>query len=336
MNHARNRTLTVADVGEFGLIRRIRSRLARLRPFPARSNASPLVGIGDDCAVLPAPARGRRLLFTCDPVVEGIHYRPDAPPRQVGWKAMARNLSDIAAMGGVPRWATVSLGLRRGATVQYVSRLYEGLSAAAARFGCQIVGGDTTRVRHEQFVVVTLLGEVERSRAVLRSGARVGDAVVVTGTLGGSQRGRHLRFVPRVTEARWLVRHVPVHAMIDISDGLSNDLQRLIEASRQSIGVEIDAAAVPIAAAARHRLDAALNDGEDFDLLFAIDSRRWAALRRQWARTFALRLTRIGRVTADGGRILLRASGGEATVVRPGGYDHFVGRNSGSASRRGP
>ena len=140
---------TVRDIGEFGLIRQLSKNI-------------PLAG--DDCAVLPGG-----LLLTCDPVVEGIHYLPGTPARRVGWKAMARNLSDIAAMGGRPRWAVVSLGLRPATPVRWVTQLYAGMHAAAGKFGCRIVGGDTTHVKHEQFVVVTMLGEAERP--VMRTGS---------------------------------------------------------------------------------------------------------------------------------------------------------------------
>jgi len=264
------------------------------------------------------------LLYTCDPVVENIHYLAKTPPHQIGWKAMARNLSDIAAMGGLPRWAVVSLGLRPSTPVQYIDRIYDGLCAAAGKFGCQIVGGDTTHVKREQFVVVTLLGEVEKSRLTLRSGAKIGDAVLVTGTLGGSSRRKHLTFTPRVTEARWLVGNFPIHAMIDVSDGLSSDVQRLVEACQNRLGFEIFATDVPIAPAAHGNLDAALNDGEDFELLFTINPRVVTALRKSWRRKFKLPLTEIGRVTGSSGGVFLIAADGHKLRVRPRGYDHFA------------
>jgi len=316
---------TVGDVGEFGLIGRIQRQLAR-RPRSKRGK-SVVVGIGDDCAVLRSVDRARYLLYTCDPVVEGMHYLPDAPPRHVGWKAMARNLSDIAAMGGQPRWAVVSIGLRRRTSVAYVQQLYAGMQSAAEQFGCIIVGGDSTHVRHEQFVVVALLGDVEKRHLTLRSGARVGDVVFVTGALGGSMSGKHLRFTPRVAEAQWLVSHFRVHSMIDLSDGLSSDLRRCIEASRMRIGFEIDANRIPMASAARGSLTAALNDGEDFELLFTIDPRRRAALQRQWKRRFTTALTKIGRVVRGHGAITLvnldtrRRSARQR--LQPRGYDHF-------------
>jgi thiamine-monophosphate kinase len=300
---------TVGDIGEFGLIK-------ELCVFIPRA--------GDDCAVLPSADPKKVLLYTCDPVVEGAHFLPSTPPRHIGWKAMARNLSDIAAMGGLPRWAVISIGLRRNTRVRWVKELYDGLRAASGKFNCEIVGGDTARVKHEQFVVVTLIGEVEKSRAALRSGARVGDSIFVTGTLGGSSCGKHLTFTPRIVEARWLVSHFPVHAMIDLSDGLSSDLQRLVEVSKPGIGFEVFAAEVPISRAAHGRLPAALNDGEDFELLFTIDPRHVNALRTKWARKFKLELTEIGRVVRSGGKVALIGRDGTRRLLRPTGYDHFA------------
>jgi thiamine-monophosphate kinase len=310
---------TLAHVGEFGLIRRLQGRLGGNR----RTSSGVVVGIGDDCAVLRHGDTEKYLLYTCDPVVEGVHFSPSTPPRQVGWKAMARNLSDIAAMGGSPLWAVVSIGLRPGTSLRYVERLYDGLHAAAASFGCQIVGGDTTRVKHEQFVVVTLLGEVEKSRLTLRAGARIGDSVFVTGTLGGSRLGKHLTFIPRVAEARWLVQHFSIHAMIDLSDGLSSDLHRLIEAGGNRLGFEIQAAEVPLSPAAQGRLNSALHDGEDFELLFTIDPVEVTSLRKKWLRKFKLPLTEIGRAIRSPGRAWLVGANGRKELLTPRGYDHF-------------
>jgi thiamine-monophosphate kinase len=271
----------VRDIGEFGLIRQLSKNI-------------PLAG--DDCAVLPGG-----LLYTCDPVVEGIHFLRNAPPRQIGWKAMARNLSDIAAMGGQPRWAVVSIGLRPTTPVGWVIELYAGMHAVAGKFGCRIVGGDTTHVKREQFVVVALLGEAEHP--VLRTGSKIGDSVFVTGTLG---TGQHLTFVPRVAEARWLVSHFDIHAMIDLSDGLAADAQHLL---RPGIGLDLDAAEIP------GRLPAALTRGEDFELLFTLDPRDVTALRTKWK--FRVKLTEIGRVVR--GRSV-RLDGRPLTAK---GYDHF-------------
>ncbi len=272
---------TVRDIGEFGLIRQLQKKIALA---------------GDDCAVLPGGG-----LLTCDPVIEGIHFPPDTPARQVGWKAMARNLSDIAAMGGEPQYAVVSLGLRPTTPAHWVRELYDGLHAAAQRFGCEIAGGDTAHVWHEQFVVVTLLGHA--NRPVLRSGAKPGDIVFVTGKLGGSLRsGKHLRFIPRIREARWLVKHLRVHAMIDVSDGLASDLERLVEASH--VGFNIASRKIP------GKLPGALTDGEDFELLFTVAPRDAGQVRRKFYE--------IGRVIKKPVVLLDRVP----LAVK--GYDHFA------------
>ena len=276
---------TIRDLGEFGLIRQLAKNIPRA---------------GDDCAVLPGG-----LLFTCDPVIEGVHFLPTTPARQVGWKAMARNLSDIAAMGGQPRYAVISLGLRPATPVRWVRELYAGLHAAAKKFGCEIVGGDTAHVRSEQFVVVTVLGHADQP--VRRSGAKPGDAVFVTGKLGGSFRsGKHLTFTPRIREARWLTQHFRIHAMLDISDGLASDLQRLVESS--GVGFDICSRQVP----RNGTLRAALTDGEDFELLFTVNPRAAGKLRKKFYE--------IGRVTTKPVVLL------DGQPLTEKGYDHFPQR----------
>ncbi len=295
MKFTATKTRRVRDIGEFALIKKLCASIPRA---------------GDDCAVLPG-----NLLLTCDPVVEGVHYLPATPARRVGWKAMARNLSDIAAMGGRPRWAVVSVGLRPATPVHWVKELYAGMHAVAGKFGCRIVGGDTTHVPHEQFVVVTMLGEAEHP--VLRSGAKIGDSVFVTGKLGGSLRGRHLTFTPRVAESRWLTEHFRLHAMIDLSDGLASDIRHLVT---PGIGFEIYSAEIP----ATGSLRAALTDGEDFELLFTLDPRDVTALRHTWK--FRLPLTEIGRVVRAPGKITLIDRHGRRQALTARGYDHFTKR----------
>jgi thiamine-monophosphate kinase len=310
----------VGDMGEFGLIRRLERLVSGGRTVPQGLVA----GMGDDCAVVEGGKRGWLWLVTCDPVVEGTHYARGTTPRWIGWKAMARNLSDIAAMGGIPRWAVVSIGVRNATTVREVESIYRGLTAAADRFGCRIIGGDTTHVDHEQFVVVTMWGEVERQRLTLRSGAKPGDAVYVTGRLGGSLRGKHLRFIPRVEEARWLVSHFPIRSMMDVSDGLAGDLRRLIESGKGRIGFEIGEDKIPVAPAARGDVGAALSDGEDFELLFTISPGQADRLDRCWRTRFKLPLTRIGSVTREAGKVVLVEKNGRRRSLKSGGYDHFA------------
>jgi thiamine-monophosphate kinase len=252
------------------------------------------VGAGDDCAVIGRPRAIRWQLLKADVVVEGVHFLPDADWRRVGWKALCRAISDIAAMGGVPEHALVTIAVAREEEVARVKALYAGLRRAARRFGVSIVGGETSRSPGPLFVNIALTGSVERGRCVLRSGARPGDALYVTGRLGGSRAGKHLDFTPRVAEARWLTAHFKLHAMMDLSDGLAADLPRLARAS--GCGFALDNGRIPITHGCT--LSQALSDGEDFELLFALASQDAARLETKWRRAFPrLPLTRIGSVT---------------------------------------
>ena len=284
------------------------------------------VGIGDDAAVLRGPG-GETLLFASDMLVEGVHFHLPAPPRKgqagfvpaqwIGWKALACNISDVAAMGGRPLWAVVSLGLPPSTPVRCVEALYAGLERCARRFRMAVVGGDT--VRAPQVVVdVAIVGTVPRGRVILRSGARVGDALFVTGRLGGSYRsGRHARFVPRLAEAQALVRRVRVRAMIDLSDGLAQDLWQVSRASRVTLRVEADRLPVaPEAGGTRH----ALMDGEDFELLFAVSRREAARVPR---RIGSCPITRIGSVVRRGAGVELVDRRGRVHPLVPTGFRHF-------------
>ena len=300
---------TLRMLGERGLIERLRRRL--------RQSPSVLVGIGDDAAVLRAP-QGQMLLLASDMLVEGVHFdRRLVPPRWIGWKALAVNVSDIAAMGGRPRWAVVSLGLPPATPVRFVDALYAGLERCARRFGVSIVGGDTDRAPRV-VIDVAILGSVDPRRFVLRSGARVGDDVFVTGRLGGSYAsGRHARFIPRVAEARALLQRVRVHAMIDLSDGLAADLWQLSRASR--VVLRVEASAIPVARAAK-TLHRALMDGEDFELLFTVDHHQAGRVPR---RIGACPVTRIGRVVRRGQGVELVQANGRIEPLRPMGFKHF-------------
>ena len=271
------------------------------------------LGAGDDCAVIGGPRdRVWRLLKT-DCVVEGVHFLPGEKPARVGWKALCRAISDIGAMGGEPRHAMITIALRGDVEMAWLRGLYTGLRRAARRFGVGIVGGETSRSRGAAFISVAITGEVERHHCVTRGGGRAGDLLYVTGRLGGSLAGRHLDFIPRVREARWLVRHFSIRAMMDLSDGLGADLPRLARAS--GCGFALDEARVP-----RHRgctTAQALGDGEDFELLFAIRPADAAALERSWRKTFPrLPLTRIGTLT--------RAVSGRTNPRISRGHDHFA------------
>jgi thiamine-monophosphate kinase len=269
------------------------------------------VGAGDDCAVIGGPRdRWWRLLKT-DAVVEGVHFLRDEKPERVGWKALCRAISDIAAMGGIPEHALITLAVRPETKFAWVRGLYAGLKKAARRFGVSIVGGETSSSPGPAFISVALTGRVERTRCVMRSGGRVNDAIYVTGRLGGSLTGKHLDFIPRLTEARWLVEHFKVRAMMDVSDGLAADLPRLARASKCSY--TLDPKLVPRSRSCT--IEQALGDGEDFELLFAIALRDCAKLEAAWRKTFPrLPLTRIG--------TLIRNSS-SAIRHRIHGHDHF-------------
>jgi len=301
---------TVQRVGETQLIARLRRRLRRA--------SSVQVGIGDDAAVLRGPGGGRLLLFASDMIVEGVHFRRRrVPAAWIGWKALACNVSDIAAMGGVPRWAVVSLGLSPTTPVRFVDALYVGLARCARRYGVAIVGGDT--VRAPQLVVdVAILGTAHPQQLTLRSGARVGDLLFVTGRLGGSYRsGRHARFLPRVVEAQALAKRIRLHAMIDLSDGLAQDLWQMSRASRVTLRVE--AARIPVARAARSTVGA-LMDGEDYELLFAVGPREAA---RVPERIGTCPVTRIGSAVRRGVGVELVQRHGRVTRLVPRGFRHF-------------
>ena len=265
--------------------------LAELLPTLGHSKEVVLQA-GDDCAIVRAQ-RGKLLVLKCDCVVETVHFHKAANPRSVGWKAMMRPLSDFAAVSALPRFALVTLMARKSTDRNWVRKVYAGLTDAAARFGVEIVGGETSKTPGPLSLSVSVFGYVEPRRWVSRSGGQAGDALFVTGRLGGSLRGRHLTFVPRIAESRWLTANFRVHAMMDLSDGLGADLPRLAKGSR--LGFEIDEASVPLNPGCRVRN--AITDGEDYELLFAVSSRDSDRLQRAWRRRFPrVRLTRIGRL----------------------------------------
>ena len=306
----RRRTL-LGRIGEFGLIERIRQRTPR--------KPGVVVGIGDDAAVLSFNQK-QRLLATCDLLVEGIHFtRRECTFEEIGHKALGCGLSDIAAMGGSPRYALVSVGLPRSMSVEDAEGLYRGLLNLANRFGVALVGGDTNRA--DNLVIdVTVLGVVETSRLVLRSGAKVGDAILVTGTLGGSRQGKHVRFTPRVREAQWLTRHAHLHAMMDISDGLAGDLAQLARESR--VGAVLFEEAIPVSPQARN-LQAALCDGEDFELLFTMGWISAQRLLRGSQTGLGVPIHIIGKVVHPREGLTLMDHRGRRRLLTRTGFRHF-------------
>lgn len=308
---------------EFDLIERLTRSL--------HTNSSVITGPGDDCAVLDLGIPDRLVLFKTDAVVEGVHFLSSDPPEKVGHKALGRCLSDIAAMGGTPGTALITLGLPDGFELAYVEKLYSGLNALGQQFDVAIAGGETTRNPGGLLVSVSVLGWVGRGQAVLRSGAKPGDAIFVTGDLGGSRNHKHLSFQPRLAEAQWLTRQFSIHAMIDLSDGLAGDLRHLVKAS--GVGAELMASAIPISREARKAaklsssakpaLVAALTDGEDFELLFTIASGKAVALLDAWKDKMPdVRLSCIGKITSTPGLVIRDKNGVRPLTIH--GYEHFA------------
>jgi thiamine-monophosphate kinase len=310
-------------VNEFELIEKL------TRSLPA--NKSVVTGPGDDCAVLDFGLPDRLLLFKTDAVVEGIHFKSGSPPDKIGHKALARCLSDIAAMAGTPIAALITIALPGNFDPAYVEAIYSGIIALARKHDVAIAGGETTTNPERMLISVALIGQVPRGKAPLRSGAEPGDAIFVTGELGGSLAARHLEFEPRLAEGRWLAEHFSIHAMIDLSDGLAGDLRHVLKASRA--GAELLTTSIPISRAAKSAskaespakppLLAALTDGEDFELLFTVASRDAVPLLDAWKKQFPkIPLTCIGKVTAGEGITLRDKSGTRPLTAH--GYEHFA------------
>jgi thiamine-monophosphate kinase len=315
---------------EFELIGRLREML----PL----NSSTRVGAGDDCAVLDLGLPGHWVLFKTDAVVEGVHFTEATDPAEIGHKALARCLSDVAAMGGTPSHAVVTLGLPRDFDPVRVEGVYGGLKRLAERHGVALVGGETTSNPERLLLSVALIGTVRQGRCPLRSGAQPGDAIFVTGELGGSfESGRHLNFEPRLAEGRWLAEQFEVHAMIDLSDGLAGDLRHILTASK--VGAELRVEAIPIhrdavrgglgpavagevSSPAVSGLNRALGDGEDYELLFTVAEHDAVRLSDAWRARFpGLRLSCIGRITP--GSALVLCDRGQVRPLTLHGYEHF-------------
>lgn len=283
------------ELGEDGLIERLTSQLEQ------KGNVQ--VGPGDDCAVMDGG-----LLLKTDCVVEGIHYLPEEVAERVGWKAMARVVSDFVAMGGVPEALMVTLALAEGYQVEWLEGLYRGMQKCAERYDFSIVGGETSRLPKGMIISIAGTGRTIAGSAILRSGAQSGDVVFVTGCLGGSLEGWHLDFEPRLELMQWLIERYRPTAMMDISDGLGKDLPRLARAS--GLGFELDFSQVPCRKGAT--LEQALGDGEDYELLFTLAPEDADKLLRdrQWLE-FSAGFTRVGAMSEFSGQTLT------------GGWEHF-------------
>src|SRR5438128_14501 len=276
----------LGEVGEDALI----ASLLRGLPVPR----GVIAGAGDDCAIVESQGKKNLLVLKTDCVVEKIHFAPATDPIHVGWKAMIRALSDFAAISAVPQVALITLIVPAIRSTSWVKKLYRGLRRAASRFDVGIVGGETSATRGPIVISVSVSGFVEKGRWISRGGGKNGDELFVTGRLGGSLRGKHLQFIPRIEESRWLTKNFRVHAMMDLSDGLGVDLPRLAKASK--LGFNIDIKKLPLAPGAK--IANAISDGEDYELLFATSPRDRSGLQKAWRKEFPkLPLTRIASFT---------------------------------------
>jgi thiamine-monophosphate kinase len=308
---------------ELELIRRIR------RAAPSGKSAH---GIGDDCAVLPVP-RGHELLVTTDFSLEGIHFRREwHPADSVGHRCLARGLSDVAAMGGIPRYAFLSLALPADLPQRWVGDFLRGFLKLAKQYKVQLAGGDTAQSPAGVLADIVVVGSVPAGKALLRSGARPGDLIYVTGTLGSSvatlqdlRRGkkfwpvtqpRHFYPDPRIAVGQYLREKKLATAMIDTSDSLSTDLRHVCDESR--VGATVEAEALP-KTDAENALHYALHGGEDYELLFTVPPARAKKLPAQIA---GVPITRIG-TTTRGRQIKLKNPGGFSQPLPAGGWQHF-------------
>lgn len=336
--------MRIEEIGEFGLVERIASMLRARSPEVLR-------GIGDDAAVIDL-GDGRALILTIDSLVEGVHFLKDVcPPRSIGYKSMAVNVSDVAAMGAEPKYGVVSISLPEGEKVELVEGIYRGIEEMASEVGVSVVGGDTTRSPGPLFISIALLGVCPVDEVIGRSEAKAGDLIGVTGTLGDSAAGlelilkgeveglkpedaeylldRHLRPKVRTKAARELASRKLVSSMIDISDGLSSEVNHICRMS--GVGALIEAERLPISdqlqrfceLTGRSALDLALNGGEDYELLFTFPRGNLGEIEAAFER-LGLRLSVVGRVTPpdEGVRIKI---GGEERPLPPGGFDHWGG-----------
>ncbi len=299
--------------------------------FAGQSNFSPSrfpIGIGDDMAAVRLDSDGL-MLITTDMLLDGVHFELEKVGiRQAGYKAMAVSLSDCAAMATIPVGAVVSVAMPKGFGEKELKEFHEGIILAGKKYGCELIGGDITSWKGAgAFAVsVAMLSRPAANAPVRRDGAKAGDAVCVTGALGGSDSGKHLVFEPRVNEAIKIAGLVKLNAMMDISDGLSCDLARICRQSK--VGAVVDAEQVPLSAEAMEKdspLDSAMNDGEDFELLFTLSQEQWVRLEELWdgdVEEGDVAITKIGTIT-DSVKMQIRDADGKVSDLKAKGYEHL-------------
>jgi thiamine-monophosphate kinase len=295
--------MKLRQLGEDRLLDQLLPRLPVSKSVVARA--------GDDCAVVKKPGGRNFLVLKTDCIVEGVHFMPEANALEVGWKAMMRPLSDFAATSALPQFALITLIASKETEGRWVNKLYRGLRKAAAQFKVNIVGGETSSTFGPVVISVSVVGFVEKRRWISRRGGKVGDDLFVTGRLGDAIKRKHLQFVPRIAESRWLTKNFSIHAMMDLSDGLSVDLPRLACASKVRFAIEMEK--LPLNRGVK--INDAISEGEDYELLFAISPRHSARLQKDWRKKFPkLPLTRIG---------CLNPHSALSNQQLKGGYVHF-------------
>src|ERR1051325_9487734 len=260
--------MKLGDLGEDRLLRQL---------LPSLSLAKTVVNCpGDDCAVVNFGDRSRLLVLKTDCVVEGVHFLRGTNALDVGWKAMMRPLSDFAATSALPQFALITLMVPKQTEVTWTKELYRGLRRAAKRFGVSIVGGETSSTPGPIAISTSAVGFVEQDRATSRRGGKQGDDLFVTGRLGGALKQKHLQFIPRIIESRWLTKNFSIHAMLDLREGPGTDLPRLARASK--VGFKVQTENLPLTRGAK--INDAISEGEDYELLFAISPRDRSRLER--------------------------------------------------------
>jgi len=282
-----------------------------------RCDKNVIRGIGDDAAVIKYK-RGKYLLFASDMIIEGVHFSKKDKPQDIGWKAIGVNISDIAAMGGVPRHIVISASIPGSSSLKILKGIIEGTRKICKIFNINIVGGDTNKGRN-LVIDTAIIGEVEKKCLVLRSGAKVGDLIFVTGALGKG-RLKNLRIMPRIEEARTLVKQFKINSMIDITDGLFLDLHRLAGAS--NVGAFIYKSLIPLHSDATSFSDAFFY-GEDFELLFTLSLKDAKRLMRYTGKHEYPPVTLIGEIVSRRKGLNFVGDEGKVSKIQPKGYLHF-------------
>ena len=283
-----------------------------------KTDKSVIKGIGDDTAVVKC-CQDKALLFTCDLLIEDIHFKiKETTPYEIGWKALGCSLSDIAAMGGVPLYALISLGLPKNLRLEFVEGIYRGINKLAQIFKVNIIGGDTNS-SSKLIIDVFMVGEAQPHKIVYRKGAQKNDLIAVTGTLGNSYKsGKHSKFLPRLKEGQFLVHNFKINSMIDISDGLSSDLHHILRQSNK--GAIIFEHDIPFSKDAT--FSQALNEGEDFELLFTLSEREALRLSRK-AKKLNFPVSFIGTIIERPRKLFLFNKQDKFEELRPEGFRHF-------------